>query len=69
MASTRFLRSVRLPLILQAEVAGCGGLACLAMIAFYPGLRTDLAALRGSFSTSLNDIRMVTLAAYPQRLN
>lgn len=41
-----------LPLMLQTEGAECG-LACLAMIASYHGLRTDLPTLRQRFSLSL----------------
>jgi ATP-binding cassette subfamily B protein RaxB len=42
----------RVPLILQTEAAECG-LACLAMIAGWYGLRTDLPTLRQRFSLSL----------------
>ena len=42
----------RLPMLLQTEGAECG-LACLAMIASYHGLRTDLPTLRQRFSLSL----------------
>ena len=44
--------TARLPVILQGEAAECG-LACLAMIAGYHGLRTDLVSLRRSFPVSL----------------
>jgi len=42
----------RLPVVLQTETAECG-LACLAMVASYHGLATDLPALRRRFSLSL----------------
>ncbi|MFC0132853.1 ABC transporter [Massilia eurypsychrophila] len=57
----------RLPLILQNEVAECG-LACLAMVASYHGHRTDLAALRGRFSLSLNGANFTTLMEFAARL-
>jgi ATP-binding cassette subfamily B protein RaxB len=41
----------RLPVILQVEAAECG-LACVAMVARYHGLETDLAALRRRFPVS-----------------
>lgn len=46
-----------LPLILQTEAAECG-LACLAMVAGYYGLRTDLSTLRRRFSISLKGITL-----------
>ncbi|WP_157778678.1 cysteine peptidase family C39 domain-containing protein [Massilia violaceinigra] len=46
MSTAPFFRGARLPLIFHAEVAECG-LACLAVVASYLGLRTDLATLRG----------------------
>ncbi|MDM5178908.1 peptidase domain-containing ABC transporter [Massilia sp. DJPM01] len=67
MATAPFFRNAHLPLILQTEVAECG-LACLAMVASYLGLRTDLAALRGRFSISLNGVSMLTLTEYADRL-
>ncbi|ATQ77705.1 hypothetical protein CR152_26755 [Massilia violaceinigra] len=67
MATAPFFRGGRLPLILQTEVAECG-LACLAMVASYLGLRTDLAALRARFSISLNGISMLSLVEYADRL-
>ncbi len=47
-----FAFSRRTPLVLQTEAAECG-LACVAMIAGYFGLRTDLPTLRRRFSFSL----------------
>jgi ATP-binding cassette subfamily B protein RaxB len=58
---------MRLPIILQTEVAECG-LACLAMIASHHGLRTDLATLRGRFSISINGTTLATLTDYAERL-
>ena len=46
-----------LPVILQTEAAECG-LACLAMIAGYHGLQTDLSTLRRRFSISLKGITL-----------
>lgn len=43
--------SAKLPLILQTEAAECG-LACLAMVAGFHGLQTDLNTLRRRFSIS-----------------
>ncbi|MFB9241479.1 peptidase domain-containing ABC transporter [Massilia antarctica] len=60
-------RGGHLPLILQTEVAECG-LSCLAMVASYLGLRTDLATLRGRFAVSLNGTSMLTLTEYADRL-
>ena len=48
----RFPPRSRLPLIFQTAAAECG-LACLAMIANYHGLRIDLATVRERFSVSL----------------
>ena len=47
-----FLRSKRLPLLLQTESAECG-LASLAMVACYWGHEVDLACLRRRFSISV----------------
>jgi ATP-binding cassette subfamily B protein RaxB len=48
----KFSWEQRLPIVFQTEAAECG-LACLAMIAGYHGLRVDLPALRQRFSVSL----------------
>jgi ATP-binding cassette subfamily B protein RaxB len=48
----KFSWEQRLPIVFQTEAAECG-LACLAMIAGYHGLRADLPALRQRFSVSL----------------
>jgi ATP-binding cassette, subfamily B, bacterial CvaB/MchF/RaxB len=50
----------RLPMILQTEAAECG-LACLAMVASYHGLKTDLATLRRRFSLSLKGATLKSL--------
>jgi ATP-binding cassette subfamily B protein RaxB len=50
----------RLPLILQTEAAECG-LACLAMVAGYHGLRTDLQTLRQHYSVSLKGARLADM--------
>lgn len=42
----------RLPLVLQTEATECG-LACLAMVAGFHGLKVDLPSLRRNFSVSL----------------
>lgn len=60
-------RGGHLPVILQTEVAECG-LSCLAMVASYLGLRTDLATLRGRFAVSLNGTSMLILTEYADRL-
>lgn len=52
MRNWRFLPRSRLPLIFQTAAAECG-LACLAMVANYHGLRVDLATMRQRFSVSL----------------
>ena len=50
----------RLPMLLQTEGAECG-LACLAMIAAYHGLRSDLATMRSRFSVSMKGVTMADL--------
>ena len=50
----------RLPMLLQTEGAECG-LACLAMVASYHGLQTDLQSLRRKFSLSLKGATMVDM--------
>ncbi|MEI9928873.1 MAG: cysteine peptidase family C39 domain-containing protein [Sphingomonas sp.] len=47
----RFFRRSRLRLQRQTEIAECG-IACIAMVAGYHGLRTDIAALRARFAPS-----------------
>lgn len=50
----------RLPVIVQTEAAECG-LACLAMIAYYHGYRSDLATLRRRYATSLRGINIARI--------
>ncbi len=50
----------RMPMLLQTEAAECG-LACLAMVAAYHGLRSDLQTLRRRFTLSLRGATMVDL--------
>jgi ATP-binding cassette subfamily B protein RaxB len=50
----------RVPLMLQTEAAECG-LACVAMVANYHGLSTDLPSLRRRFQLSLKGATMVDL--------
>ena len=50
----------RLPVILQTEAAECG-LACIAMVASYHGLRSDLPTLRQRFPMSLKGATMADL--------
>lgn len=55
-----FLRRRRVRLVRQTEVAECG-LACIAMIAGYHGLKVDLASLRKQFSPSLRGMTLRSL--------
>ena len=64
---TRLLQQLRfglgtqtLPMLLQTEAAECG-LACLAMVASYHGLKTDLPTLRQRFSLSLKGATLADL--------
>ena len=50
----------RVPMLLQTEAAECG-LACLAMVAAYHGLNTDMPTLRHRFQLSLKGATMVDL--------
>lgn len=58
----------KLPLILQTEATECG-LACIAMIAGYHGLRTDLATLRRHFLVSIKGSTLGHLMQMAQSLN
>lgn len=58
----------KLPQILQTEAAECG-LACIAMIAGYYGLRTDLATLRRLFLVSIKGSTLGQLMHMAQSLN
>ncbi len=50
----------RLPMLLQTEAAECG-LACLAMVASFHGLKCDLPSMRQRFSLSLKGATMADL--------
>jgi len=50
----------RLPVMLQTEAAECG-LACLAMVAFYYGYRTDIGELRRRYNLSLKGATLAHL--------
>ena len=50
----------RMPMLLQTEEAECG-LACLAMVATFHGLKTDLPTLRRRFSLSLKGSTLLDL--------
>ena len=58
----------RLPMIRQNETAECG-LACLAMVAGYHGLRTDVAALRRRFPTSAAGVTLSAIMEMAGRLD
>ena len=58
----------RLPMLLQTEGAECG-LACLAMIAAYHGLQSDLATLRSRFSVSMKGVTMADLVRVAGQLH
>ena len=57
----------RLPAVLQTEATECG-LACLAMVAGYHGLKTDLGSLRREHGTSLKGTTLASVAKVAQRL-
>jgi len=58
----------RLPLIFQTEAAECG-LACLAMIADYHGLRIDLSTIRQRFCISLRGTTLAHLLQFAEALS
>ncbi|WP_045860059.1 peptidase domain-containing ABC transporter [Teredinibacter purpureus] len=58
----------KVPLILQAETTECG-LACIAMVAGYYGLETDLVSLRKKFSVSSKGATLKQLIASAEALN
>lgn len=69
MNPTRLLRlhgTYQLPEIFQAEASECG-LACLAMIASFHGLDTDLSALRQRYPLSLNGATLADLMIIAQQ--
>ena len=55
------------PLILQSEAPECG-IACVAMIASYHGLRTDLSAMRLRLSPSMKGVTLQHIAAIADNL-
>lgn len=57
----------RVPLILQSEAPECG-IACVAMIAGFHGLRTDLAAMRRRLAPSMRGVTLKHIAAVAQEL-
>jgi len=57
----------RVPMILQAEAPECG-IACVAMIASYHGLRTDLAAMRVRLSPSMKGVTLQHIAGIADTL-
>lgn len=58
----RFGGFTRLPLVRQTEAAECG-LACLAMVAGWHGLDTDMTTLRRRFSISMKGVTLEDLVA------
>jgi ATP-binding cassette subfamily B protein RaxB len=57
----------RVPLILQSEAPECG-IACVAMIAGYHGLRTDLGAMRLRLAPSLRGVTLKHIAAVAETM-
>jgi ATP-binding cassette subfamily B protein RaxB len=57
----------RVPIIVQSEAPECG-IACVAMIAGFHGLRTDLAAMRRRLSPSMRGVTLKHIAAVAQEL-
>jgi ATP-binding cassette subfamily B protein RaxB len=57
----------KLPVILQNEAAECG-LACLAMVAGYHGLKIDLSSLRRIYSVSMMGATMTQLVQIAQTM-
>ncbi|HTU45718.1 MAG TPA: peptidase domain-containing ABC transporter [Bryobacteraceae bacterium] len=66
-ANQPFLSRHRLPLIFQTAAAECG-LACLAMVAHYHGLRLDLATIRQRFCVSLRGTTLAHLLQFAAAL-
>jgi ATP-binding cassette subfamily B protein RaxB len=58
----------RVPVVLQSEAAECG-LACLAMVAGYHGLKTDLTSLRRRWSLSQKGITLAHLIGMARDLH
>lgn len=61
--NVRLPRQNALPVIFQTEAAECG-LACLAMIAAYHGLKSDLQSLRQRFSISMRGATLAHLVRF-----
>jgi ATP-binding cassette subfamily B protein RaxB len=57
----------RVPMILQSEAPECG-IACVAMIASYHGLRTDLSAMRMRLAPSMKGVTLQHIAAIADTL-
>ncbi len=57
----------RLPAILQTEISECG-LACLAMVSSYFGLRVDLAGLRSRLGTAQDGMNLKQLILQANRI-
>jgi len=57
----------RVPMILQSEAPECG-IACVAMIASYHGLRTDLSAMRMRLAPSMKGVTLQHIAAIADAL-
>jgi ATP-binding cassette, subfamily B, bacterial CvaB/MchF/RaxB len=57
----------RLPTILQTEITECG-IACLAMVSSYFGMRTDLVALRSRLGTAQDGVNLNQLIAQASRI-
>ncbi len=57
----------RVPMILQSEAPECG-IACVAMIASYHGLRTDLSAMRLRLSPSMKGVTLQHIAAIAETM-
>lgn len=64
----QFSFSRKLPVILQTEASECG-LSCLAMIAGYHGLETDLTTLRRRFSISAHGATLKQIIDIATQLN
>jgi ATP-binding cassette, subfamily B, bacterial CvaB/MchF/RaxB len=62
-----FLSRDRLPLVFQTAAAECG-LACLAMVANYHGLRIDLTTIRQRFCVSLRGTTLAHLLQFAAAL-
>lgn len=68
MPDLKFLFHRKLPMIFQTEAAECG-LACLAMIANYYGILTDLPMLRQRFSLSLRGATLTHILRFADHLD